>query len=171
MLIIILAALFRLLPHPPNMVPIAAMALFGGVYINKKFALLVPLVALFISDIFLGFHGTMPYVYTGFAVTGLIGIWLKNHKTVGFVAGAALFSSVVFYLLTNFGVWATGTMYTKDLPGLIACYVAAIPFFRNSLMGDMFYTALFFGGYEFGLGRVHELHKRYSVVVTRHKGP
>ncbi|MDE2026737.1 MAG: hypothetical protein KGJ07_09700, partial [Patescibacteria group bacterium] len=74
---ILIDAVFRLIPHVPNFAPITAMALFGGVYLNKKYALMVPLIAMLISDIFLGFHATMPFVYASFLIIGLIGLWLK----------------------------------------------------------------------------------------------
>lgn len=142
------AAVLRLLPHIPNVAPIAAMALFGGVYLTKKYALAVPLLALFVSDLFLGFHNTMLFVYGSFLLTGLLGLWLKKHKTVGNIFVTALASSVLFYLITNFGVWLVGGLYPKTVQGLILCYSAAIPFFRNSVMGDLFYTGVMFGSLE-----------------------
>jgi uncharacterized membrane protein len=131
----------------PNFTPIAATALFGGVYLNKKYAFFVPILAMFISDIFLGFHSTMPYVYGSFILTGLIGLWLKNHKNTQNIIGATLLSSVLFFLITNFGVWAGG-WYPKTLSGLMQSYVMAIPFFRNTILGDLCYTGVFFGAYE-----------------------
>lgn len=149
-LIITFAALLRLLPHPPNVAPIAAMALFGGVYLNKKYALIFPLLALFISDLFIGFYGAsmMAFVYGSFLLTGCIGIFLKNHKKPAVIIAASLFSSLLFYLITNFGVWLTGTLYPKTLSGLLESYIMAIPFFRNTLIGDLLYTGIFFGSYE-----------------------
>jgi uncharacterized membrane protein len=146
-LIIIFAVGIRLLPHPPNMVPIAAMALFGGVYLNKKYSLVIPLVAMFISDIFLGFHSTMPYVYGSFVLTGFIGIWLKKHKTTKNIFCSSLIASILFFVITNFGVWVEG-WYPRSLSGLIECYVMGIPFFKNTVFGDLFYSGLFFGAYE-----------------------
>ncbi len=137
----------RLLPHLPNFTPIAATALFGGTYLNKKYAFIVPLVAMFLSDIFLGFHGTMPYVYGSFILTGVIGLWLKNHKNARNIVGATLLSSVLFFLITNFGVWATG-WYPKTLSGLMQSYTMGLPFFRNTVLGDLCYTGVFFGAYE-----------------------
>jgi hypothetical protein len=145
--IIVGAVLLRLIPHLPNFAPIAAMALFGGTYLNKKYALVIPLLAMFVSDLFLGFHSTMPYVYSSFFLTGLIGLWLRSHKNWKNVLAASLGSSVLFFLVTNFGVWASG-WYPQTLTGLTQSYLAAIPFFRNTLAGDLFYTGVFFGGYE-----------------------
>ena len=147
-LIILMAAVMRFLPHLPNMTPIAAMALFGGAYFNKKYALLVPILVMFLSDIFLGFHNTMAFVYGSFLLTGVIGIILKKHNNFKWIIGGTLLSSVLFFLITNFGVWAVSGMYVKNLLGLQQCLVMALPFFRNNLIGDFFYSGMFFGGYE-----------------------
>lgn len=150
-LIILIAVMLRLLPHPPNVAPIAAMALFGGTYLNKRYALIVPLIALFLSDIFLGFYSGMIFVYGSFFLTGVIGLWLKNHKSVPNIIFASLGSSILFYLITNFGVWLTGTMYPHLQNGLLESYIMGLPFFRNTLLGDLGYVGLFFGSYEFVL--------------------
>jgi hypothetical protein len=106
---------------------------------------------MFLSDIFLGFHGTMPYVYGSFILTGLVGIWLREHKNFKNIVLATIFSSVLFFIITNFGVWLEGRLYQANMSGLIEAYAMAIPFFRNTIMGDLFYVALFFGSYEFAL--------------------
>jgi len=147
-IIIVLAAGLRLIPHPANVAPIAAMALFGGAYLGKKNALLIPLIALFVSDLFLGLHRTMPFVYGSFLLTGLCGMWLKGHKTFQNVLLITLLSSTQFFIITNLGVWLVGSLYPKTLSGLLLCYTYAIPFFRNTLLGDLLYTGVFFGGYE-----------------------
>lgn len=146
--IIIVALILRLLPHPPNIAPITAIALFGGVYLNKKYALVVPLIAMVCSDFIIGFHSTILYVYGSFFITGLLGLWLKNHKSILSVALTTLASSILFYLITNFGVWMQGFLYSKTLQGLLTCYYYAIPFFRNTLIGDLMYVAFFFVTYE-----------------------
>lgn len=148
LLIIAFAVILRLVPHPPNVAPIAAMALFGGVYLDKKYALVIPLVAMFFSDIFLGFHNTMLFVYGSFLLTGLIGLWLKDRKTIANIILATLTSSILFFLITNFGVWLVSGMYDRTLSGLVQSYYYALPFFRNTIIGDLLYTGLFFGGYE-----------------------
>jgi hypothetical protein len=148
--IIFALALFRLLPHWPNVSPVAAMALFGGAFfVDKRMALIVPFVALFVSDLFLGLHGTMIFVYAGFALTVAIGFLLQNRVTVTNTAFAAVASSVLFFLLTNFGVWMTSTLYVKSAEGLMQAYAAGIPFFQNSLLGNLIYTAVIFIGYIF----------------------
>ncbi len=141
------AALSRLMPHPPNFTPIAAMALFGGAcFSEQRWAFAVPLAAMILSDLVLGFHGLIPVVYGAFALIGCIGLSLRRRRKAVPIAGAALASSLVFFVLTNFGVWAMGSSYSKTWDGLVACYVAAIPFFRNTLLGDAVYTTALFGG-------------------------
>lgn len=154
--IIFTAAAARLLPHPPNMTPIAAMALFGGVcFATKRTAFLVPLAAMYLSDLALGFlvydfgwfHWFMPFVYASFAVTVCLGLLIRRRLTLLTVGGAALTGSVLFFIVTNFGVWLAGNLYPETVAGLVSCYVAAIPFFRNTLVGDMAYTLVLFGGF------------------------
>ncbi len=147
--IICIAAFLRLLPHMPNFAPIAAMALFGGVYLDRRFAIALPLVAMIVSDIFLGFSQSTPFVYGCFILTACMGMWLKRHTSVGMVIAASLLSSVLFFLVTNFGYWLTNSLYPRTFAGQMAAYYFALPFFRNTLIGDLFYTGLFFGGYAF----------------------
>lgn len=147
LVIICFAAVLRLMPHPANVAPIAAMALFGGAYLSKRYALVVPLIALFLSDLFLGFHSTMVFVYASFFCVGLVGMTLKGRVTWQAVVVASLVSSLLFFVITNFGVWLVSGMYPKSLAGLMECYYFAIPFFRNTIIGDLGFTALFFGGY------------------------
>ena len=145
---VLVAAASRLIPHPPNMTSITAIALFGGAYFSdKRLAFLVPLAALFLSDLILGFYSHMEVVYLSFALVVCIGIWLQKRRQILFITGAALASSVLFFLLTNFGVWALESLYPKTVAGLFACFVAAIPFFQNTLQGDLFFTAVLFGGF------------------------
>lgn len=146
--IIFIAVVIRLLPHIPNVTPIAAMALFGGAYVNKRFAILTPLAAMVVSDIFLGFSLITPFVYASFVLTGLLGLWLRSHKKTSYILIASLVGSFLFFLVTNFGVWFVWNFYPKTLMGLLDCFIAGLPFFRNTLLGDMGYTVLFFGGYE-----------------------
>jgi len=164
------AAAMRLLPHPPNVTPIAAMALFGGVYFtNRKTAFLVPLAAMYLSDLALGFfvydfgwfHGFMPFVYAGFVMTVILGLLMRRMISPLAVGTAALASSVLFFIITNFGVWLVGNLYPKTLAGLGSCYVTAIPFFRNMLMGNVFYTLVLFGGFAMA--------QRYLPVLREEK--
>ena len=148
---ILAGVILRILPHLPNFAPIAAMALFGGVYLNKKYALLIPLIAIFLGDIFIGFYDPwiMFSVYGSFALIGLLGLWLKKHKSLSNIIGASLFSSILFFLITNFAVWAVPhSFYPHSLQGLMQSYIMGLPFFRNTLMGDFFYVGAMFGLYE-----------------------
>ena len=138
----------RLLPHPPNFSPIAAMALMGGAHFSdKRLALLVPLVALLISDLFIGMHALMPLVYGSFIAMVAIGFLLKGRVSALNVTAAALAGSVLFFLVTNFGVWALYSTYPNTWAGLMVNYTAAIPFFQNAVMGNLFYSGVLFGGY------------------------
>ncbi len=153
--IIGLAALSRLLPHPPNVTPIAAMALFAGAHLrNWRIAFLLPMAAMFLSDLALGFtvYGVVllksqPVVYLCMMVTVGIGRLIENKRSVAQVLVATLISAVIFYIATNFAVWAWGALYPRSGSGLIACYTAAFPFFRNSLIGDIAFVAVLFGGF------------------------
>lgn len=149
--LIIAAIILRLIPHAPNFAPITAIALFGGIYLaNKKLAIVLPLAAMLASDIFIGFYELpiMLSVYLSFAMSGGLGLWLRKRKDVGNVMGVTLAASMQFYLITNFAVWAFGTMYPHTAQGLLASYVNALPFFRNTLYGDFFYVGVMFGLYE-----------------------
>jgi len=147
--LILLAAISRLIPHPLNFAPITGMALFAAVYFDeKKFAFAVPVFAMFLSDLLIGFHSQMITVYVSFLFIVGIGLLVKNRKSIGTVALASVSSSILFFVVTNFGMWAMGTLYSKDLTGLALCFTAAIPFFQNTLLGDLFYTGLLFGVYE-----------------------
>ncbi len=142
------AAAMRLVPHPPNVSPIAAMALFGGAYMPRRaMAFVAPFAALLLSDLVLGFYSGMDFVYFSFGLTVLIGWLVASRKTPLRVGAAALASSVLFFVLTNLGMWLFSGFYPRTSEGLAACYVAAIPFFQNTVAGDLFYTAILFGGF------------------------
>ena len=147
-LIIFTIAMFRLLPHPPNVSPVAAMALFGGAcFSDKRVAFLVPFLALMLSDFILGLHDTMVYVYAGFALTVVIGFWIRKNMNFGRITVAVVGSSVLFFIISNLGAWFTSGLYPMTIDGLMQAYVAAIPFFQNSLLGNIVFTALLFGGF------------------------
>ena len=148
--LVLAAALSRVVPHPPNFTPIAAIALSSAVYLDRRFTFFIPLAAMLISDYFIGFHSGMGWVYGCFVAIGVIGLWLRSHKRPQFVVGASLLSSVLFYIVTNFGVWLGGSMYPKTFSGLGMCYVAAVPFFQNTVLGDLVYTSVLFGLFEAG---------------------
>jgi len=145
---ILLATAMRLVPHAPNFTPLTAMALFGGAYFtDKRLAFLVPLMALFLSDLFLGFHSLAPVVYGSFALIVCLGFGLRRQRSASRIIGASIIGAVIFFLLTNLGVWAFDTMYPKTIGGLVDCFVLAIPFFGNTLLSSFFYSALLFGGF------------------------
>lgn len=156
--VILVGILSRLIPHAPNMAAITSLMIFSGVYLPKRF-LWTPFLALLISDYFIGFYGTdMLWVYGSYLLIGLLGLWLKFHKKVTNIIFTAFTSSALFFLITNFGVWAPpNKWYQHTLEGLIQSYTMALPFFRNSLIADLGYTIVLFGGYEI----VQRLTKKY----------
>ncbi len=149
------AAGMRLLPHPPNFESIGAIALFGGAYFDdKRWAFVLPLAALLLSDAVIGFHAQMPIVYGTFALVVWLGFFLRERRTALKITGAALAASTLFFVITNFGVWAFDGLYPRTFEGLVVCYVAAIPFFGNTLAGTLFYTAVLFGGFALAERRI-----------------
>jgi hypothetical protein len=148
-LMVFVAAFVRLLPHPPNFAPIAAMALFGGAYFNKKsLAFAIPLAAMFLTDTIIGFYSSAWLTYLSFALIVVLGIVMLKKVSVKNLIFASITASVSFFAITNFGVWALGTLYPKTPAGLLESYIAAIPFFQNSLLGDLFFVGVMFGVYE-----------------------
>ena len=145
---ILVAAVLRLVPHPPNFTPIGAMALFSGAYLGRRaLAFVAPLGAMLLSDALLGFYSGFWVTYLAIGLIVLIG-WLALSRVSPLrVGAAAVASSITFFLVSNFGTWAQSGMYPHTGAGLAACYVAAIPFFQNTLAGDLFYATLLFGGF------------------------
>jgi hypothetical protein len=146
--IVALAAALRIAPHPWNFTPVGAMALFSGATIrDRRLAFLFTILALLVGDIFIGFHRLMPLVYASFLVSVAIGYWLRDRRSLGRITLATLLGAMQFFLVTNFAVWAFGLSYPRNSAGLLACYVAGIPFFWNTLGGDAVYATLLFGGF------------------------
>ncbi len=159
--LVALAAAARLLPHPPNFTPVTAAALFGGACLPRRWqAFLVPLLAFFVSDLVLGFHDQMPGVYGGMLLIAALGRTLRDRRRPLPIATSALFGSVIFFVTSNFGVWAAGWLYPRTGPGLTLCFAAAIPFFGPALLGDLLYTAALFGG----LALAERLHPQLGEV-------
>src|SRR3990167_3038350 len=145
---IFVAAGMRFLPHPPNFESIGAIALFAGAHFDdKRWAFTLPLAAMLLSDAVIGFHGQMPVVYGTFALVVCMGFFLRERRTALKITGAALAASTLFFVVTNFGVWAFDGLYPRTFEGLVVCYIAAIPFFGNTLAGNLFYAFLLFGGF------------------------
>jgi hypothetical protein len=144
---ILAAAASRLIPHPPNFSPIAALALFGGAqFADKRLAFLVPLTAMFLSDLVIGLHSLIPVIYGCFALIVCLGFWVRRNQNLWRIGGAALLGAILFFVTTNFGVWLFTSFYSKTETGLLACYTEAIPFFWNTLSSDLIYTLVLFGG-------------------------
>jgi hypothetical protein len=144
---ILAGAMMRLIPHWPNFTPIAAIALFGGTFLKRKeLAFLVPVLAMLLSDLIIGFHSTMLPVYLSFIAIVGMGLVLQKRLTVVNTLSAALASSVLFYLVTNFASWTSGLMpYPMNVAGLMQSYIAGLPFLFNGILGDLFYTSVLFG--------------------------
>lgn len=156
---ILFVAMARLLPHPPNFAPVESMALFAGaVFLDKRLAILVPLVAMAISDIGLallfgagyGFHKLLPVVYACIAATVVL----------GFLSTPSVVSALGFFAITNFFVWWGSSFYPQTAQGLIACYVAALPFLKNAIAGALVYSLILFGGHAL-------LRRRYPALAAQ----
>lgn len=173
--LIILAALSRLLPHPDNVTPIGSMALLGGAIIGRKYlAFLIPFLALYLSDFVLNntllrgfypdhsgiilFSNYMIWTYVAFGLIVMLGIGLLKKLNIARILGASLFASVLFFLISNFGIWVHSPFYSKDLNGIMSCYAVALPFFRTSVLGDLFFITVLFGAFKL------LSYKVYSVV-------
>lgn len=146
--IVVAVSLYRIFPHPYNITPVMALALFAGTYFEKKWmAFAVPLVSMFLADLFLGLHNTIIFVYGAMAVAVLIGFWLQNRVSSLKVIGATISSSLIFFIVSNFGVWLVSGYYSKNWAGLIECYTLALPFLQRSMMGDLLFSGVLFLSY------------------------
>lgn len=155
LLFITIGTLSRVIPHPWNFTGITAMAIFAGLLAKEnKFLFIAPLASLFLSDLILGFHNTMVFTYLGFAVIGLLNLQffsknlsevvnLKKSQQIFSMLGVSLSGSLVFFVISNFGVWFSTAMYAKNVAGLVQCFVAALPFLQNQMLGDAFYSLCF----------------------------
>lgn len=161
LLLVVLAAVTRILPHPYNFTPIAAMGLFGAAYFQRRWiAVLVPFAGLFLSDLILNnviyreFYPqftwfTSLWIYAAFALVMLLGwVMLRQQVKPGRVLAASLLASGIFFLVTNFSVWLESGMYSKTMAGLLGCYAAGLPFLTNTILGDLCFSAILFGTYE-----------------------
>ena len=148
-LIVLSAVLSRILPHPPNFAPISGIALFSGSYLSGFNAFLLPLGIMFLSDMIIGFHSTILYVYGSFFLIVCLGKLLRKKNSFISLATTSFASSLIFFIITNFGVWLNGGLYTKNLQGLEQSYIVALPFFKNTIAGDFFYAFLLFYSFQF----------------------
>lgn len=147
--LVLVAALSRVIPHPWNATPVAALALFGGAHFSdRRAAYFIPLVAMVLSNFVLGsFYDTLPFVYASFILAVFIGARLRDRRDVLTVASASLVSSLAFFVITNAGHWLVSGMYPHTGAGLASCFLAAIPFFRGTVFGDLLFTGVLFGGF------------------------
>lgn len=160
-LLIAIATTGRLVPHPDNFTPVLAVALFSGAVLRAPAAYGVPIAAMLASDLVLG-HGLSamtPVIYGSMAIATVIGRFLAEGRTWSRTVMAAMAGSILFYVITNFAVWASpGSTYDRTLGGLLECYAMAVPFFRNGLLGDLFWTTFLFA--TFGLRRTFRMAAR-----------
>ncbi|MCS6917751.1 MAG: DUF6580 family putative transport protein [Chitinophagales bacterium] len=149
--LMVLAAVLRLLSNELKLwdvTPVTALALFGGSMISdRRLALLMPMTVLLITDAFIGFYDGMWLVYLSFALVVFLGKWIISRPTPVRIVAASLTASTLFYLITNLALFYPQTMYPHTWDGIVQSYVAAWPFYRNALFGDLMYCGIFFGGY------------------------
>ncbi len=146
--LVIIAAFSRLIIDIPNVSPIMALSLFAGAYfLNKKFAIVIPIAAMLLSDVILGFHSMIWAVYLSFVIAVFIGYLISKKVSFIKVFFSSLAGSIIFFIVTNFAYWLMFNDYTRDMSGLILCYEMAIPFFRNALLSDMGFSLVIFGSY------------------------
>ena len=156
-IMILLAVASRIIPHPPNFTPIAALGLFSGAYLRMQKFWLVPIAALLLSDMAIGFYNplVMAFVYGAFVLCAFLGrALLSERRTVLMLGGATLSGAILFFVVSNLGDWLSGLNYPLTWQGLLDCYAMAIPFFGNTLFGDLFYVVCLFG--------IFELHGQWS---------
>ena len=158
-LIIFLVSLTRILPHPPNFTPILALAIFGGAFLtNKRTALCIPVIAMFLSDLIIGFHSQIYAVYLCIIVLSLLGNMVKT-KNIKNLAITGFSGSIIFFITTNFSVWLSGGLYPLTFDGLIQCYIMAIPFFHNTLISTLLFLSILFFSYNFAEKKFQVLKK------------
>ena len=145
--LILVGILLRFIPHAVNFTPVAAIALFSGAYLKRKYAIVVPLVLMAVSDLFIGMHNVVIFTWGGFILAALMGIFIRKNKSAVCILGTSLAASFVFFVVSNFGVWVMG-WYPQNLKGLIDCYAMALPFLRDFTVSTLVYSVLFFSAYE-----------------------
>lgn len=155
--LIVIGAVSRVVLHIPNFTPVIALALFGGAVLSRRSAVLLPVGVLAATDVILGLHATMPFTWSSMVLTALIGVWLRERKTYLNIVLSATASAVLFFVITNFGSWVVMPgMYSRSWAGLIECFVAALPFFRNMLLSTLLFSFVLFAGYELAAAGVRK---------------
>ncbi len=138
--LVALLALSRLIPHPPNFTPILGMAVFSGAIISKRIiAYLVPLAAMLLSDLYLGFHASMPIIYFSLALCVLVGTFIEARVSILNSFLSICFGVILFFLITNFVVWYGSGMYEYSISGLMNCYFMGLPFVQNTFISSILY--------------------------------
>lgn len=143
--------IMRLVPHPANLAPVGAIALFAGAVLPRKLAWWLPLAIMMASDMVLGTYDGILFTWAGFLLVALFGMTLRGASNWLRVPFGALGASVIFFIVSNFGTWLQGGMYEHTWAGLVLCYEMALPFFRNTFVGDLAYSSLLFGAYAYAL--------------------
>jgi uncharacterized membrane protein len=156
--LIVAGIISRIFPHPLNMALITGATIFAGSRLGKIEGVIVALGSMAVSDLILGSHDTMFFTWGSFALIALLSHKVLSKKlNVSRLAITTLSSSLIFFAISNFGVWLVGNMYALTLSGLVSCYVNALPFFRNTIVGDTLYTSAIFGVYFFLIRKSHHL--------------
>lgn len=161
-ILVLIAVVSRMVPHAPNFTATGASSVYSGRYFKGITRFAVPLSAMLVTDIFLGLHKTMPFVYLCFGVNILLGVWIAKKPTLVKIVSATLLASTTFFIVTNLGVWLVGDLYPKSAQGLVSCYVNAIPFARNTFLGD-----LVFVGVLFGITEAINRYQQSTIVIAR----
>ena len=164
--LVAVAVVGRLLPHAANITPLYAVALFACATLPRRWALAVPVAAMVGSDLIIGMHGSVMFTWTGMLAFAALGYGMRGRASTGRILMSAVAGSVVFFVWTNLGVWMTSYMYPRTADGLVTCYVAALPFFRNSLLGTVAFAGAIFAAYEWLRLRQHA---RSAAVVQAHQ--
>ncbi len=150
--VLFIGVLSRLFPHEPNFTPVLALALFGGVYLKRSQAVLLPLALMMVTDLFLGLHPVIMFTWGSIFLISCIGLWVRKSHSIKNVVLGSVVSAVLFFVVTNFGVWLA--YYPPTWEGFTSCYILAVPFFRSTLLSMLVYTVVFFGSYEFLVSRI-----------------
>jgi hypothetical protein len=158
-------AIARLIPHAPNFAPVAAIAIASSLCLSKKWSVILPILAMLISDLFIGFYDwrLMAVVYISFGLIGIFSWFLKKHANIFNVVATSLMASIFFFLATNIAVWAFSAWYTKTFAGLMFCLEMGLPFLRNTMLGDLFYTAVLCGA----ILLAREINKKRAIINNR----
>jgi hypothetical protein len=149
--LIVVLALFgivaRITPHPWNATPTIALSLFAGAHLSWRWSISLPVLILASTDLILGWHNTVLFTWGAFLLMPAVAAWIRRHPSAVGVACGSVTASTLFFLVSNFGVWVAGELYPRTWAGLAQCYVAAVPFFRTHVLGDLAFAALLFGGH------------------------